>query len=83
MFTYKVHNTDMPLLQTGLRTGLLGQTGLLGLTLLRLWQALLGQIDPLELMFFSFRSLGPNLAPMVILWCFECSWCCSDHYVTL
>ena len=36
MFTYKVHNTDMPLLQTGLRTGLLGQTGLLGLTLLRL-----------------------------------------------
>ena len=40
-------------LQTGLRTSLLGQTGLLGPTLLRLWQTILKWIDPLELMFLE------------------------------
>ena len=40
-------------LQTGLQAGLLGWTGLLGVTLLRLWQTLLERIDLLGLMFLG------------------------------
>ena len=44
-------------LQTGLWTSLLGQTGLLGPTLIRLWQKILKWIDPLELMFLEQTGL--------------------------